>query len=254
MFYTLLCDNIWKEHTRRDGDCERASMRTKIYFASTKALENEAVYRRLYEAASDQRKRKTDRYRFQKDRMLSLAAEGLLRAALHEAGYPGLSVYAYRANGKPYLPDADGFFFNLSHSGEYAMLAVSDAEIGCDIERIRTVDARLIERVLTPEERAPFPNLTETERNVLFTRYWVCKESYLKACGDGLSGDPASVRIETGEPVRVIRNGVPEEYAIREGDTIPNYRFAVCRKGEPDPVRIVWIDFEDITGGNINDH
>ena len=144
-------------------------MLTRIYFTCVSPLADERLYRSLYTAASEARRQKTDRYRFPKDRMLSLGAEGLLLYALQKAGRGREAIsYRYGAHQKPYLADADGFFFNLSHAGEYAMLAVSDAEVGCDVERIRPVDRKLFTRVLTADERSVLAAAPEAERDALF--------------------------------------------------------------------------------------
>lgn len=206
-------------------------MLLRVFLASTKPLADPAVFERLYAEASETRKKKIDRCRFLSDRMQLLAAESLLRHALKEVGRDaGALSFAYGAHGKPYLNDAEGFYFNLSHSGETVLLAVSDAEIGCDVERIRHVRDGVARRILTPEEYARFSACAGDERDVLLTRLWVAKESYLKACGEGITTDPAAIRIEFGTEPDVFRDGNPVPYALREG-AADGYRYAVCRAG-----------------------
>ena len=229
-------------------------MQTKIYYACIKPLEDVSLYRRLYDAASRQRKEKTDRFRFQKDRALSVGAEALLRYALRENGYfPSCLNYSYGMNGKPFLPDFR-FFFNLSHAGKYVLLAVSDTEIGCDIEEIRPVNFRLAKRVLTADEYAAFRACAEEERDATFFRYWVCKESCMKATGKGLLTDPASIRIKFGSPTRACGEALTEPYAIWEGNDISGYRYAVCRAGDPIQVQTKITHLDEIEGGNDNDN
>lgn len=206
-------------------------MRTRVFLASTKPLEDPVLYDRLYAAASETRKKKIDRCRFLSDRMQLLAAESLLQLAWREAGRPADAFsYAYGRNGKPYFPDAPELHFSLSHSGEYAMLAVSDAEIGCDIERIRHVRDGVARRILTPEEYAALPPCGEPARDEQFTRFWVAKESCFKACGEGIFAGPASVRIETEPALRAFRDGIPLPYAMAWGEW-DGYFYAVCRAG-----------------------
>ena len=154
--------------------------------------------------------------------MLSLGAEGLLLYALQKAGRGREAIsYRYGAHQKPYLADADGFFFNLSHAGEYAMLAVSDAEVGCDVERIRPVDRKLFTRVLTADERSVLAAAPEAERDALFFRYWVLKESCMKTLGPLAFADGA----------------------------LPGFRYAVCRAGEDIRIQTEIVPIEEITGG-----
>ena len=218
-------------------------MPTRVYIACTEPLRDDALYARLYDRASQARKQRIDRYRNPRDRMLSLGAEALVLHALKESGYDNLSpAYTYGSQGKPYLAGLDGFFFNLSHSGGYVMLAVSDAEIGCDIQRIRPVNIRVAKRVLTPAEYESFEAADEADRSSLFCRYWVAKESYLKATGRGLAENPASVRIELEPSPGIYREDVRQAYALWEGSDIPGYRCAVCREGALQPLQAEIID------------
>jgi 4'-phosphopantetheinyl transferase len=72
-----------------------------------------------------------------------------------------------------------GVHVSVSHSGERVAVAVTAAgPVGVDVETRVTVDPRLGRHVLGPGESATGP------RELL--RYWVRKESVVKATGDGL--------------------------------------------------------------------
>lgn len=95
-------------------------------------------------------------------RLLSRGAHRLLSWALVDAGIdPAALTLCRTAAGKPYLTFADGVpaevECSLSHSGNYAVCALSDASsvpIGVDLERIRSVSPALWRRFLaeTPDE------------------------------------------------------------------------------------------------------
>ncbi|RCS40638.1 hypothetical protein DTL42_25035 [Bremerella cremea] len=93
--------------------------------------------------------------------------------------------------GKPNVVSvqADGLRFNLTHSGELAVVAVSrGAEVGVDIERTRVVRsfASMLERCLSQAERKDVCDHHEDDRHRHFLRFWTHKEAYLKAIGVGL--------------------------------------------------------------------
>lgn len=223
---------------------------TKIYLTCTAPLADERLYAALYAAVSEERRKKTDRYRFAKDRRLSLGAEGLLLYALREDGRGTRLSCAYGENGKPRLLGEDGFSFNLSHSGEYAMLAVSDAELGCDIEQIRDADPRLIRYVLTPEELADLKAVDETARSAQFFRYWVLKESCMKAVGRGLSLAPQRIAVRLAPQPEAECDALPSPFSLWEGE-LPGYRLAVCRLGEDAAVRLRVVPVEEIVAGTM---
>src|SRR5207244_2000937 len=96
-------------------------------------------------------------------------------------------------HGKPALEfpeEGAALHFNLSHSGDLAILAVAAAEIGVDVERIapRPSLERLAERFFSKREVQAFGGVPAAFRSAAFYGAWVRKEAFLKATGLGLSG------------------------------------------------------------------
>lgn len=96
--------------------------------------------------------------------------------------------FNYGRNGKPYLQDHP-FYFNLSHSGEYVFCAISDREVGVDIQQFRPVDeVRLTRRFFSEEEQKALERcLDREEQRKLFYRLWTRKEAYGKLTGEGIA-------------------------------------------------------------------
>lgn len=93
--------------------------------------------------------------------------------------------YATLPGGKPILADG-ALEFNLSHSGELALLAVSrDLHVGVDVERPRSFrkEAGLAQRICSARE---LEHLTHAEQEDELLRLWVRKEAVVKATGEGL--------------------------------------------------------------------
>jgi 4'-phosphopantetheinyl transferase len=93
--------------------------------------------------------------------------------------------------GKPVL--TEGIHFNVSHSGDLILLAISDTRaVGVDVERRRAVDRvnALVERWLNGAERREFDRLCQggASSSDAFLRVWSLKEARLKALGVGISG------------------------------------------------------------------
>jgi 4'-phosphopantetheinyl transferase len=93
------------------------------------------------------------RFIFEKDRVRWIRARSALRSVLsnYVNQTPDALRFVYGANGKPGLAGIEsGIEFNLSHAGDFGLIAVSDSgPVGIDIERIREgVDiAALLERL-----------------------------------------------------------------------------------------------------------
>ena len=134
-----------------------------------------------------------------RDRRRFVICRGSLRVIMsHLLGVAAQRV-AFQAGpgGKPALVAADdssdspSLRFNVSHSADLALIAVSlDRELGVDVEQIRPIAeaARIVESYFTAAEQIEFRSLDPTLRDAAFMRGWTRKEAVLKAQGVGLAG------------------------------------------------------------------
>jgi 4'-phosphopantetheinyl transferase len=139
------------------------------------------------------------RFRFENDRVRWIRARSALRLVLsgYLASAPETLRFTYNENGKPALA---GIEFNLSHAGDFAMIAISEsAPVGIDIERIRPeVEIRkLLERL--GEIDLPY-GVDE-----LYAR-WTRREARTKAAGGQLFVAPA-------DSIHAIDVAAPEGYS-----------------------------------------
>ena len=199
---------------------------THLYVASVAPLKEKTLFDAAYRAASEERKKKTDRYRLEADKRRSLGVELLLRYAMQEAGLP--FSYFYDPLGKP---RTEGGFISLSHADERVAVAVSDTDVGCDIEAVKPVDPRLAERFFTPREAEDIAN--SADKDDLFFRYWTLKESFMKATGQGMKLPFSAFAFTLGDPVTVAQEADARSFSFAEFP-LEGYRLAVCTAGESD--------------------
>ena len=116
------------------------------------------------------------------------ALKRILSGYLHiESSHVKLQFGTY---GKPCLPDPETIHFNLSHSGESAMIAVANGtDVGIDVESIRNADYfdTLVATCFSSEERRAYTALEPWRRKEAFYACWTRKEAYVKAMGMGLT-------------------------------------------------------------------
>lgn len=92
----------------------------------------------------------------------------------------------YSDDEKPLLICDKNLYFNISHSGDYVVLAVSDEEVGCDIQEIRPYNPKVAVRHYCENETRLIEESGSQDR--VFIRLWALKESILKFTGKGISG------------------------------------------------------------------
>lgn len=144
-------------------------------------------------------------------------------------------VMDYGEKGKPYLREYP-LFFNLSHSGEYVVCAVSDGEIGVDIQKCSSLNVmRIAARFFSEEEcRALEACATEEEKRQSFFRLWVRKEAYGKFLGKGILG-VVSVNLLPDESSMVVE----KELLWREWSFAEGYKIAVCQRARTAPTALL---------------
>jgi 4'-phosphopantetheinyl transferase len=100
-------------------------------------------------------------------------------------------LLAKNAYGKPYLVDYPSVQFNISHSGEHLLIAISSiGAIGVDIEQPRILHTPLtdlVEKCFSNQEISYWQNLPVAEQLAEFYRFWTRKEAFVKAVGRGIA-------------------------------------------------------------------
>ncbi|WP_341367379.1 4'-phosphopantetheinyl transferase superfamily protein [Yoonia sp. BS5-3] len=141
---------------------------------------------------------RANRFVFARDRDRYVAGRARLRAILSQyLDQPAADIrFGYGSHGRP---GVDGIAFNLSHTGDQALLAVAqDVVLGVDIEAIAPIEMAVAKAHFAPEELRALLALPEPGQVPAFYRCWTRKEAYLKAMGTGLATDLSSFTVTLG--------------------------------------------------------
>lgn len=165
-------------------------------------------------------------FHFDKDRNRFIIAHSSLRDILARYLHCEPQQLSFSTNryGKPFLPDHD-IEFNLSHSGDYALIAVTRGRsVGVDVEQIRAdVEIEsLASRYFSQREISELMSLPVEQRTIGFFSCWTRKEAYIKAHGLGLSLplDSFDVSLTPNKPV-VLRATRPNPHEAAHWTILP---------------------------------
>ncbi len=145
-----------------------------------------------YALLSDDEKIKASKFHFEKDKNQSIISRGALRqlSALYLDRPIDDIAFTYGEYGKPEYSFKSYLKFNVSHSGDMAIIGfVKDHDIGVDIEHIKT-DFDVMDIAvnyfseLEIKTLKAFPKKKHIEG---FYRCWTRKEAFIKAKSQGLS-------------------------------------------------------------------
>jgi 4'-phosphopantetheinyl transferase len=143
---------------------------------------------------------------------------------------PEQVVFGAGPHGKPFVagPAGEGVEFNLSHSGERALVAVSEAgPVGVDVEQVRPltdVDA-VAQRILSPAELARYEQAGD--RNLFVLTAWAAKEAAVKRTGEGIARSLTTVDTTGCVPVAVGAGYLGAVSAGGAGWTVTTHGFAL---------------------------
>lgn len=131
------------------------------------------------------RREKALQYKKLDDRKRSVLAFVLLQHALREEyGIAEIPEFVYNEFGKPSLPD-QLIHFSLSHCNDAVACAVSDNNIGIDVESIVPYNPDVARRVCTAAELEMLGQSDNKDTD--FIKLWTMKESISKFDGRGLT-------------------------------------------------------------------
>lgn len=152
----------------------------KLYLASVSD-----VLARHEAFVSEERRIRAKRYRMLDDQKRCIAGGVLLRhflgnTEIHDNGF-----------GKPV---ADGIGFNLSHSGEWILLAINERPVGCDIEKLKFTQYKKMGKIVYTEQELRLIDRAADKMDAFFT-LWTKKEALLKCIGEGFHRPAKSVDV-----------------------------------------------------------
>ncbi len=183
-----------------------------------------------------------------------LLSRGCLRHLLsrYTGQAPAALTFVYGPKGKPELsPNGDKTSsqprFNLSHSGQRLLVAISTAEdisaIGVDIETLRPIKrlSGLCRRYLSAAEAKTVLALPSPEADHQFLRYWTGKEACLKSLGMGIADSMQTLELILETPelssvpalVNVVAQGVDHPGQLYQWQLEPGYVGAIAIQAPP---------------------
>ena len=89
----------------------------------------------------------------------------------------------YDEEGKPHIIN-NIKRFSFSYSDEFSVIAISDYDIGIDIEKLRQYDEKIVKRLYSKNE-FNFIN-SSNNKDYEYTKLWTYKEAFVKHKGTGI--------------------------------------------------------------------
>ena len=114
----------------------------------------------------------------------------------------------------------DGLSFNLSHSGDLAIMAIAkQCQLGIDLEQLRNdlPFRAMAQQFFSRREQKDLFSLPVELQPAAFFRCWTRKKAYLKGCGSGFSrpsnlcdvsllpGQPPALLADKSDPAQLTR-------------------------------------------------
>lgn len=152
---------------------------------------------------------------------------------------PSNVEYVFGQNGKPALAPshATSLKFNLSHSGDKCLMAVSStACVGIDVERVRHLEdwQAIAQRFFSVREESRLSALPRNLVEQAFFATWARKEAYIKALGLGLALDLSAFEVEVDPraPASLLwaldETEGPDHWSMQDIDVGVEYRATVA--------------------------
>ena len=179
--------------------------------------------KKSYNLVSKNRQEKINFYRFEKDKKLSAGAYLLLKKLLVNENITNPTFKTERY-GKAYISNFENIYFNLSHSGKMVLCAISDMEVGVDIEyNDPEIDLDIAKHYFYNSE---YENIMNSKHPTdEFFKYWVLKESYMKYTGLGMNLNLNSFEIIIGDEIKLKNDNKNLKFNLFN---ISNYKIGIA--------------------------
>ncbi len=189
---SIRCDNIENIHWGKLNNDDFA-LSSNVDIWRLRISSNIVLIDRFGKILSTDEHTRASRYHHQKDTERFLVSRIALRflVAKYSKIDPGNIEFAVGSNKKPFLRNAGAhdLHYNVSHSGDWILIAFSDAEIGTDIEMIDDVFSygEILKQNFSGQEISFITEAKNQSEN--FYLLWTRKEALLKATSKGVDSD-----------------------------------------------------------------
>jgi len=159
-----------------------------LYAVNRKLLDN-SLRKKVLQLLPPSRVVRAEKMRNINDQNHRLLADALLFWKIRQLGYNTFPNIDIAKHGKPSISTFPDFYYNISHSADWVVMASSKNPIGVDVETVqRKAPFRVAERFFSDIENLQLNDCkSEKEKKQLFFSLWTLKESYVKAIGTGLT-------------------------------------------------------------------
>lgn len=152
--------------------------------------------------------------------------------------------YIYNSHNKPSFKNIP-FHFNISHSKNYVFCAISDQEVGIDIEFIDKDHNNFLEEASLFLDSSEYAYLSASKKKVeVFFKYWTSKEAFLKKIGMGLSRSLTSIGININNS-NALDKYTGKLINVLFINLIPNYQIAICSERKTID-KVLYIDSQQL--------
>ena len=202
----------------------------KTYYLNIAFLRSEKAIANYIDRVSPERRQRIETTKRTETKAALLGAGLLLDEVLKKSF--GLSDVETETNeyGKPSLKNHPELHFNLSHSGDFAVLTVSDTACGVDVENTNRPHEAMgvANRFFSRNEYAAM--MLSHNPNEAFCRLWTLRESYVKMRGKGFAIGLSTMKCDFHRGVcTMYQDHLPQTDAFfKEYRDIPGYRVSVC--------------------------
>jgi 4'-phosphopantetheinyl transferase len=153
-------------------------------------------------------KARGERFYFSRHKRRFTTARAVLRIILarYLNAAPECLEFVYNSHGKPEVINLQRLQFNMSHTGDLALLAVGKGyPMGIDIEQYSARPYEGIAKSLfSKKEFEEFKKIPSALKPAVFFHIWSQKEAFIKACGLGLSYPTKEFNVPTTIPTKQL--------------------------------------------------
>ena len=165
-------------------------------------------------------------YKYIEDRYRAICGEKLIREVIEEVDKIPKEeiIISTDKYGKPFVSESS-LCFNVSHSGEFAVIIFDSTSVGVDIEIMKDLDFETILKEFATEfEMQQFYKSSSHQK--FFYQLWTLKESYFKCKGTGIT-NLKEIEFFISDAV-IISNKLG--YTFETNIFFDNYMVSYCKK------------------------